>query len=167
MKTYKHNGEAWFADERSLFKRVRHWIIWVGGLEKVNQAGWTLESARLSWRAFHDLPIHRRFLDCLTPISLFGHRATLQWFGLDIRVWGAYLCIHWRETKYGPARLRIYRSRNATPSAAHLWIRGVPSDVITDAEAHQRAIVERDTQWQANLTERRKWAEMARRAELN
>lgn len=161
MKTYKRNEDNWYADQRSLLKRLRMWFFWIGGLEKVNGTGWTLESARLSWRAFHDLPLLRRLLDCLTPISLFGHRATLQWFGVDIRCFGAYLCIHWRETKYSPAKLRIYRSRNATPSAAHLWIVGVPREVVSAAEQLQREYAEQEAQWEARRAEQQRQAKAA------
>lgn len=165
MKTYRHTGEAWFADTRSIVTRVCRWVIWIGGLETVDHPGWTFGRARLSWRAFHDLPIHRRLLDCLTPISLFGNRVTLHWFGLDVRVRGAYLCIHWRDTKYAPTRLRIYRSPDATPHAAYLWIKGTPYHVIADAAAHQRVIAERDAAWKAEREDRRNRVEMRRGVE--
>jgi hypothetical protein len=71
-----------------------------------------------------------------TPISLFGHRITFQWFGVDLctRRWG-YFCIRWREREPDPKKLRaIYISPNATPWAATDWYYGAPYGVRQAAE---------------------------------
>jgi len=45
MKTLKWNGEQWYIDNRSLWKRFRQWIIWIGGWELANGEGWSFRSS--------------------------------------------------------------------------------------------------------------------------
>src|SRR6266699_203698 len=64
----KWNGEQWYIDERSLWKRCRQWVIWIGGWEKANGTGWRLHCE-------YDTSI----LMSPAPVSVLGHRLT--WFG--------------------------------------------------------------------------------------
>lgn len=66
----------------------------------------------------------RRPLSRYGPVDWFGGRVTHYWFGLDIRLRRAYLCIHWRDSVNGPVRLRVYQSPDATPYAATRWFLG-------------------------------------------
>jgi hypothetical protein len=97
MKTLKYNGEYWYTDERSLWKRVRQWVIWVGGWEKANGKGWqfTIDYG------------NRKGLMNPTPISLFGHAITFYGWGWQIHLWkmGYFVC-----TKSG-----MYISSDGTP----------------------------------------------------
>jgi hypothetical protein len=82
MRTLKYNGERWYVDERSLWKRVRQWVIWIGGWEKANGKG---------WQFLIDYG-NKKSLMSPTPISLFGHRITCYGWGWQIRIRrGCYL----------------------------------------------------------------------------
>lgn len=124
---YRWSGEYWYADRRSLWKRVRQWFIWVGGWEKANGQGWRLR-----------IPHGKRWLWMSpTPVSVFGHRATLQNGWIDLRWFrGTRLVLHWRH-----GDRHAYISRNGTPYDAHCWLFGAPRRVKELAEA---AKAERD-----------------------
>lgn len=117
MKTLKHNGENWYIDTRSAFKRARQWLCWIGGWEKANGAGWTIPRAAIKLDGY---------LESLTPVSLLGHRVTFQWFGVDIRIRGrGILCWHWKQRRFERAgKGYAYFSRNGTPSEATRWFWG-------------------------------------------
>jgi hypothetical protein len=109
MRWYKHNGEHWYADDRSLWKRLRQWVVWFGGWERPNGGGWSFRGGP-------------------TPVSLFGHRLTLHGHWFDVRTPAGYLVVDVRERT-------AYVSPNGTPRHAHTWIRGAPHDVVAAAEA--------------------------------
>lgn len=121
MKTYKHNGEHWYVDSRSLFKRLRNWVVWFGGWEKANGAGWKL---RRDWplRGFYGP----------TPVAILGHRVTFfgQW--MDIRLRRTYLVIRFRKSYSGGPY--AYLSDDGTSSRAHHWLFGAPHAVRRAAE---------------------------------
>jgi hypothetical protein len=99
MKTLKFNGEQWYIDERSRWKRVRQWIIWVGGWELANGKGW-----RFSVKT----PYGDKIRMGPTPVSLFGHRITFYGWGWDIKI-PRYGWLVWsRESG-------LYVSSNGTP----------------------------------------------------
>lgn len=77
-------------------------------------------------RALKWLWWHLRFPGMLGPIGLFGHRLTIQWFGVDVRLRQTYLCLRWRESCGTARRWRLYLSPNATPWAATRWLVGRP-----------------------------------------
>lgn len=77
MRTMKWNGECWYIDDRSLWKRVRQWLIWIGGWEKANGQGW----------AFTIDYGNKTALVAPTPISLFGHAITFFSWGWQVRFW--------------------------------------------------------------------------------
>lgn len=76
MRTLKYNGERWYVDERSLWKRCRQWLVWIGGWEKANGAGWQFTL---------DLGNRKKLMNP-TPISLFGHAVTFFGWGGRIRL---------------------------------------------------------------------------------
>jgi len=110
MKTLRWNGERWYVDTRSLWKRVRQWVIWVGGWERANGAGWQFTAGRSGGRTVWMTP---------TPVSLFGHRITLfgHWFDLDVP--SGRLVVNLRQR-------HAYISRDGTPNRAHHWLWGTP-----------------------------------------
>jgi hypothetical protein len=118
MKTMRWNGEYWYEDRRSLFKRVRSWFIWVGGWEKPH--GNRIRDPR--WAIRRDDGTVRG----PTPITLFWHRLTVfnQWVSFRTR-WG-YVNWNFRNgTFYNPIQKGYaYISRDGTPSSAHHWLWG-------------------------------------------
>lgn len=119
MRTYQNQGEGWYVDNSSLFRRVRRWIVWIGGWERAS-SGWRLV---IVFRG-------RRRLVSPAPVSLAGHRFT--WFGWG---WQVRCGRDWLVWCY-PAReqpRRVYLSPNGTPSRAWKWFAGAPREVVTDA----------------------------------
>jgi len=106
-------------------KRIRRWIIWIGGWEKANSSGWkfTIEHTHCNRKTGRITTIHR-YLDP-TPISLFGNFLTIQPFGIHISTRWGYLCWSWRKLMQERPNLgHCYLSPNATPSAATKWFWG-------------------------------------------
>lgn len=141
MITYFHNGEGWFQENRSIWKRVRRWIIWFGGWERYDEQG------RDSWRFRIRSSAPDSFLAQLprwksrrwiwmdpTPLSLFGHRFTLFGWGWQLRVKGGWMVFS--RKRYSDGERKLYISHDGTPSRAHCWIWGTPADV-------KRAVAER------------------------
>jgi hypothetical protein len=148
MKLYRHNGEHWYVDNRSLLKRFRCWLIWIGGWEKANHSGWQFRRQQIGY-----VPPRYRWLG-VTPVSLFGHRITVQRFGVSIRFRRGYLCFnHDARHHYG------YFSPNATPWAATMWLYGAPHDVQHAGDTWEREFHERQAEYA------RKDQEMQREAE--
>lgn len=107
MNTLRFNGERWYVDRRSLWKRVRTWFVWVGGWEEANGAGWRFR-----------IPVgSRRIWMTPTPVSFLGHRLTIFGHWFDFRVPGGVLVVNFRER-------HAYISRDGTPSSAHHWLWG-------------------------------------------
>lgn len=121
MKTYKHNGEYWYVDARSPFKRVRNWLIWFGGWEKADGAGWKIR---------RDSP--RGGIYGPRPVSILGHRVTFfgSWF--DVRLPHTILVVRLRAGYDGGPY--AYLSRDGTSSRAHHWLFGAPRGVRKAAE---------------------------------
>lgn len=136
MKTYRHNGEAWFCDDRSFFTRFRQWLIWFGGWEKA-RGGWSF-FLRMSyyrspwWKRWH--------LKSPAPLSMLGHRFTYYGWGCQFRLSNGWLVIVWRPS----FEKGIYISKDGTPDAAHHWISGTPKSVLKAAEDHQQQIKKLD-----------------------
>jgi hypothetical protein len=98
MRTLKHNGECWYVDERSLWKRVRQWVMWIGGWEKPNGKGWKFTI---------DLGKKKRLMNP-SPISFFGHFIIFYSWGGHIRFKrGCYFV--WSKTS------GMYVSSDGTP----------------------------------------------------
>ena len=109
MKTIQFNGEYWYEEDRPVWSRVLRWVIWVGG-----------------WSTFRKWPLRERLTpDKLTPISLLGHRITIQDWGFNVGRWN----VSWKEGYEGGRSWRIYRSANGTPWAADKWVLGAPPQV--------------------------------------
>jgi hypothetical protein len=108
MVVYRWNGERWYEDDRSLWRRALRWVCWVGGLDA------------------HGLSAFKYGLEGLSPVSVLGHRVT--WYGhwADIRTRWGILVVNWRDD-------HAYISRDGTPDRAHVWLRGAPRDVIHEA----------------------------------
>jgi hypothetical protein len=118
MKTYHHNSEYWYECNWSLFHRVRHWVIWIGGWEKANGKGWEL---------FRKYGRRWRLVDP-TPVSLFGHRVTFLGHGGHIRLPRTYLV--WSRAGHP---LCIYLSPDGTTARATTWIYNAPHEVKSKA----------------------------------
>lgn len=121
MKTYKHNGEHWYVDARSAFKRVRMWLVWFGGWEKANGAGWKLR---------RDKPL-RGFYGP-TPVAILGHRVTFFGDWLQVRLSRTYLTVRLKQGYSGGPY--AFFSDDGTPSRAHHWLWGAPRNVQRAAE---------------------------------
>lgn len=115
MKTWRDNGERWYCDDRSLWKRLRQWAVWVGGWEKANGKGWDL---------FLRVPGCRPRLASPTPVRIFGGLATYYGWGFQIRLKQGYFVVSWRGEK------GAYISDNGTPSRAHHWLWHPPREVL-------------------------------------
>lgn len=115
MLTYRWNGEYWYADRRSLWKRVRQWFVWVGGWEKANGAGWQF---RIPYVGKPDW----LWLSA-APVSVFGHRATWYGWGIDVRFGWCSFTWDWRVERCA------YLSPDGTPGRAFHWLWGTPSEV--------------------------------------
>lgn len=115
MITYRNNGENWYRDSRSIWKRVRQWFIWVGGWELANGSGWKLKHD-WGWAS-------------PTPISIFGHWATFYSWGTQFR-WGRSWLVYSKHSG-------TYVSKDGTPSGAHIWITGTPWAIEKQAELNK------------------------------
>lgn len=141
-KMYKYNGEYWYKAP-PLLKRIRKWFIWIGGWERPNSTGWRFRIKTVAPKTkeqieycqgktfgeikeyLKDKP-HKTPTICWntpTPICLFGHRITIQGFGVYISTKQGYIVWDWKH-KY------CYKSVNGTPSKAHVWYFGAPPDII-------------------------------------
>lgn len=123
MRTLKHNGEKWYIDSRSPFKRARQWLAWFGGWEKANGAGWQF---RIPTTRMVGGKLQRQWIPMgPTPVALFGHRVTFYGWGINVRVGdrrGGILCWHWQPGQFG--RGYCYTSRDGTPHRATRWFWG-------------------------------------------
>lgn len=73
-----------------------------------------------------------------TPLSLFGHRITFQYFGVDVSLGTTYFCLIYRERPDDPKKLlRIYLSPDSTPQSATDWYYGAPLSVQRMAKKRQ------------------------------
>lgn len=125
MKTYFFNGEGWYCNDRSLFQRIRTWLIWVGGWELANGKG---------WRLFLDMPGGKKHLMSPCPVSIFGHWCTFYGWGLNIKLNRGWFVWVFRGYDEG----RIYLSDDATPGGAYHWIKGTPQNILNAVEERQR-----------------------------
>lgn len=121
MKTYKHNGEHWYVDSRSPFKRARMWLVWFGGWEKANGAGWEWPRRRIG-RGFYGP----------TPVAILGHRLTFFGAWMQVRFPRTYLVIRFRKGYSGGPY--AYFSNDGTPHSAHHWLFGASRSVVRAAE---------------------------------
>lgn len=114
MKTWQYNGEYWFFENHSLFKRIRTWFVWFGGWEKANQTGW-----KFTWRGYgNKLKFHDPF-----PLSFFGHRLTFYGKWWNIRIGGGWF------VKSASMKHTYFWSINGTPDSAVKWYFNCPKDV--------------------------------------
>ena len=116
MRTVRFNGEYWYEDRRSLWLRLRNWLIWIGGWERTDH-----KTGKHEWR-----PVSR-WSDPF-PLSLFGHRITFQPFGVSVKL--PHTRFNWSYRKsganYGPLGVGYaYFSRDGTPRSADHWLWGV------------------------------------------
>ena len=142
---YKFNGEYWYKAP-TLLKRIRKWFIWIGGWEKANCKGWHFRHKEMVPKYDYqyeeikgmnvgemkeylkDKPHKYKatFWYDPTPISFFGHRITIQTFGIYFSLPHTYIVINWRDKK-------MYSSRNGTPGSAHAWFFGTPKEIVKNA----------------------------------
>jgi hypothetical protein len=108
MRTLHWNGERWYVNQQSAWKRVRRWFVWVGGWERANGEGWQFRTPYLGRHLWHSP----------TPVSVFGHRATFYGHWLQVRVSSGWLVVNFRE-RYA------FISANGTPNQAHCWLWGL------------------------------------------
>lgn len=107
MRTLHWNGERWYVNERSILSRVRKWFVWFGGWERAN--------GRWEFRLRH---VGRSLWLSPCPLSILGHRVTFYGHWMQMRWFGAWLVIDWRER-------HAYLSTNGTPNQAHCWLWGL------------------------------------------
>lgn len=115
MKTIRHNGEYWYEDRRSLWLRLRNWVIWIGGWERTDH-----KTGKHEWR-----PV-TRWSDPF-PLSLLGRCVTFFPFGVDVRLRRTHFHWHYRKSpgSYGPLGMGYaYCSRDGTPRSADHWLWG-------------------------------------------
>jgi hypothetical protein len=103
MRTLKWNGERWYIDERSLWKRCRQWLIWIGGWEKPNGTGWRFRNS-------YDRSI---FMPPF-PISLLGHLFTFFGWGWQMKLCKLYPFKVYRYVTWSK-RSGFYISNDGTP----------------------------------------------------
>lgn len=137
MKTYRNNGEYWYADRRSPFQRARMWLIWFGGWEKANGTGWALRRRRF--------PGARTTVADPTPVSILGHRLTFFGTWLQVRLPHTYLVLRYRGGYSGGPY--AYLSNDGTPSRAHHWLFGAPREVIGAVAQHDTDVAEREARY--------------------
>lgn len=107
MGQWKDNGEKVYYDTTGPLKRLRQWIIRLGGWEHP----W------LGTRGQYGTYFCARYMDGMragpTPIALFGHRIVFFGWGGQINFWRhPYWYITWAKD----ARpWRVYVSRDGTP----------------------------------------------------
>ena len=138
---YKFNGEKWYKAP-VWYKRLRKWFIWIGGWEKPNCTGWHfriketvplpkdkeicigMNRGQLT-EFLKDRPHKTRTVCWLdpTPISFFGHRITIQSFGIHLSVRSGWIVCNWKSKK-------CYISKNGTPQDAYCWFFGTPKDIL-------------------------------------
>lgn len=111
----KWNGENWY-EAPPLLKRIRQWLIWIGGWERVNSKG---------WRVFYKNSSGKWKLNDPTPFSLLGSWFTCYGWGLNIKLLSGYLVVTW-----GRHGKKCYISPNGTPSQAHTWYWGTPKEIL-------------------------------------
>jgi hypothetical protein len=85
MKSWHWNGEFWYSRDWSLLKRLRVWLIWLGGWEQANSSGWKLFGKNVGEPHYHWIDPR--------PISLFGHRITFFRKWIDVKLPGCYMRI--------------------------------------------------------------------------
>lgn len=100
MKSWHCNGEYWYCRDFSILKRIRIWLIWVGGWEKANHKG---------WQFFRRNAKGKMRLRSLGPLSFFGKRFTYyNWGFWEFKLKRAKRWLVWSETG-------IYLSPDGTP----------------------------------------------------
>jgi|GEM_PF-2473729 len=120
MKTWQFNGEYWYVNNRSLFRRIRQWFIWIGMWEKSNGQGWDWD------RVFK--------LKSPTPISLFGNLFTYYGWGFNVSIKGTYFVCSF-------VNKQIYCSPDGTPSKATIFFRSPPREVLEQIEKRNNGTV--------------------------
>ena len=96
------------------WRRARRWLVWFGGWEAPHLSQWD-----------RGLPAFK-IKGSPTPLSLFGHRVTFQWFGFTVDLPGRLtrLCVYWRSGHSGPRIWRVFLSPDSTSSSATHWFIG-------------------------------------------
>ena len=95
-----------------IWRTMRRWIIWFGGWETCRLTQW--DRGVPKWRFSITGGRGNRIWKNPFPLGLFGHRISIQTFGINFRVHGGYLCLH---------KSSWYWSPNGTPQhddAKHL-----------------------------------------------
>jgi len=98
MRTLKYNGEKYYYDERSLWKRCRQWLIWIGGWERANGKG---------WKFLIDYG-YKKGLMSPAPISVFGNFFTWFSWGWQIKLAHLHRYLVWSKSG-------LYISSDGTP----------------------------------------------------
>lgn len=133
MKTWHNNGERWYCDNRSLWKRFRQAVICFGGWENPNRTGW-----QFRLRDGHGPSL---WMDAY-PVTIL-RRLTLYGWGWDLKLKCGYLVCSREPSRDGKRYRQIYFSPNGIPSRATAWLWRPPHDVLAmtaeaDAEATKR-----------------------------
>ena len=113
MRTIKWNGEQWYECNHSIAKRIRRWLIWIGGWEKANGAGWRFRT-----------DIGKRFVTPW-PVSVLDHWVT---------VYGKWFQLRTSQGWFVVSKDRAFISHDGTPQGAHLWFWGEPRHVVSGSK---------------------------------
>ena len=149
MRTWHYNGEQWYRRDWSIFHRVRHWFIWIGGWEKANGEGWkifrwdNIRSA-IQYKKFKRLFSPSWVMYFPAPISFFGHRFT--WMGWD---WGWQLTTKFGYLVYskkGHPKPILYLSPDGTPSSATDFYLNPPCEIINEVKRNREERLIRDAE---------------------
>jgi hypothetical protein len=159
MIDYKHNGEHWYRDSKPLWVRARKWVAWFGGWEEANtgRIQWELVKRWIDW-VRDGMPEERAGWGP-TPVSLFGHRVTIQPFGVSFSTDRGHLCFYRGQGVAASRGWYVYLSPDATPSSATRWYHNPPAEVLRAVEEHERKAAEKEARWQAELAETKARAE--------
>ncbi len=121
MNVYRFNGSVWWLDKRPLLKRLRQWVLWLGGYERSDG----------TWDRSGGDP---------TPVSVLGHRATYYGWGFQVRTAYGWLVVVWRVNgKPWSGIERAYVSPCGTPQHATIWLVGTPPEIVKNVEQRARA----------------------------
>jgi hypothetical protein len=154
MIDYKHNGEHWYRDSKPLWVRARKWVAWFGGWEEPNTGKFRRDhvASWFKWLAAGAPRDATGVWDPL-PVSLFGHRMTIQPFGVSFSTDRGHLCFYRGEGVAASRGWYVYLSPDGTPSSATRWYYNPPAEVVRAVEEYERKAAERDAQRARELEE--------------
>lgn len=158
MDTWHFNGEEWYERNWSLFHRIRHWFIWIGGWEKANGEGWHILRrdnfhAAIKYKKYKRLFSYTWMFHFPAPVTFFGHRFT--WMGWD---WGWQLRTkrgHLVYSKKGHPKPIMYLSPDGTPSSATDFYLNPPHEIIKQIKQSREDRLIRDVEHKLWLSQQK------------